>query len=48
MLACLLTGILLGDDSGMPRALDDAFRETGMTHIIAISGLTQAMVIGSS
>lgn len=36
--ASLLAGILLGDDSGMPRALRDDFRETGMTHIIAISG----------
>jgi competence protein ComEC len=36
--ASLLTGILLGDSRGMPRELEDAFRETGMTHIIAISG----------
>jgi competence protein ComEC len=36
--ASLLTGILLGDDSGMPREWVEAFRTTGMTHIIAISG----------
>lgn len=36
--AALLSGILLGDDSGMSRDLRDDFRETGMTHIIAISG----------
>lgn len=43
--ASLLTGILLGDSRGMPRELDDAFRETGMTHIIAISGFNIAVII---
>jgi competence protein ComEC len=37
--AALLTGILLGDDSGLPPELEEQFRTTGMTHIIAISGL---------
>lgn len=41
----LLTGILLGDDSGLPRALADDFRATGMTHIIAISGFNIALII---
>jgi competence protein ComEC len=36
--AALLTGILLGNDNGMPPELEEAFRTTGMTHIIAISG----------
>ncbi|MFZ1396950.1 MAG: ComEC/Rec2 family competence protein [Candidatus Promineifilaceae bacterium] len=36
--AALLTGILLGNDNGLPPDLDEAFRTTGMTHIIAISG----------
>jgi competence protein ComEC len=36
--AALLTGILLGDDSGMSPALRDAFSATGTSHIIAISG----------
>jgi competence protein ComEC len=36
--ASLLTGILLGNDTGIPQGLDDAFRITGMSHIIAISG----------
>ncbi len=44
--AALLTGILLGDDSGLPRALVDDFRATGMTHIIAISGFNIAVIIG--
>nr|MBP8949911.1 ComEC/Rec2 family competence protein [Promineifilum sp.] len=43
--ASLLTGILLGDDSGLPRALEDAFQTTGMTHIIAISGFNIALII---
>lgn len=44
--ASLLAGILLGDDSGMPAALDEAFRRTGTTHIIAISGFNIAVIIG--
>ncbi|CUS05161.2 putative Competence protein ComEC [Candidatus Promineifilum breve] len=44
--AALLTGILLGDDSGLPRDLTDDFRATGMTHIIAISGFNIAVIIG--
>lgn len=43
--AALLTGILLGDSRGMPRELEDDFRETGMTHIIAISGFNIAVII---
>ncbi len=36
--AALLTGILLGNDNGLPPDLQEDFRATGMTHIIAISG----------
>lgn len=36
--ASLLSGILLGNDRGIPRALKDAFGITNTTHIIAISG----------
>jgi predicted membrane metal-binding protein len=36
--ASLLTGILLSDDSGIPKNVQDAFRTTGTSHIIAISG----------
>ncbi len=36
--ASLLTGILLGDDSCLPKATADAFKTTGITHLIAISG----------
>lgn len=30
--------VLLGDDSGLPRALIDDFCVVGMSHIMAISG----------
>ena len=36
--ASLLTGILLGDDSGTPKSVRDTFRTKGTYHIIAISG----------
>jgi len=44
--AALLTGILLGDDSGLPPELEEQFRTTGMTHIIAISGFNIAILTG--
>jgi competence protein ComEC len=37
--AGLLTGILLGVESGIDPALYDAFNRTGVSHIIVISGL---------
>jgi competence protein ComEC len=43
--AALLAGILLGNDNGMPPELVEAFRTTGMTHIIAISGFNIAILI---
>ncbi|PIE79701.1 MAG: DNA internalization-related competence protein ComEC/Rec2 [Chloroflexi bacterium] len=43
--AALLTGILLGDDNGIPPDLAEDFRVTGMTHIIAISGFNIAIII---
>jgi competence protein ComEC len=36
--ASLLTSVLLGDDSGIPTSVQDAFRAIGTSHIIAISG----------
>jgi competence protein ComEC len=36
--ASLLTGILLGVESGIPERVKDAFPATGTTHVIAISG----------
>ena len=36
--AALATGILLGDDRGIPKPLAEAFRASNTTHVIAISG----------
>jgi competence protein ComEC len=44
--ASLLTGILLGDDSGLPADVQNDFRLTGTTHIIAISGYNITILIG--
>jgi competence protein ComEC len=43
--ASLLSGILLGNDNGIPPELAEAFRRTGVTHIIAISGFNIAILI---
>lgn len=42
----LLTGILLGVDSDLPSSLEDAYRDTGVAHIIAISGFNMAVLAG--
>ncbi|RMF27681.1 MAG: ComEC family competence protein, partial [Chloroflexi bacterium] len=44
--AALLTGILLGVDTGLPRRLSDDFSATGTTHIIAISGFNISLITG--
>ncbi|MFC2064636.1 ComEC/Rec2 family competence protein [Chloroflexota bacterium] len=41
----LLAGILLGEDKGMTADLQDAFRNTGTTHIIAISGFNITILV---
>lgn len=43
--AALLSGILLGNDNGLPPSLDEDFQRTGMTHIIAISGFNISLLI---
>ncbi|HEX6385369.1 MAG TPA: DNA internalization-related competence protein ComEC/Rec2 [Anaerolineae bacterium] len=43
--AALLSGILLGNDNGLPPALRNAFQATSTTHIIAISGFNVAILI---
>ena len=42
--ASLLAGILLGDESGIPEDVDQAFRETGTSHIIVISGFNITII----
>ncbi len=44
--ASLLSGILLGNDNGLSQELQDDFRDTGTTHIIAISGFNIAIIAG--
>jgi competence protein ComEC len=44
--ASLLAGILLGVDTGLTRELQEAFKNTGTAHIIAISGFNIAIIGG--
>jgi competence protein ComEC len=44
--ASLLAGILLGEDNGLPADLQQAFKNTGTAHIIAISGFNIAIIAG--
>ena len=44
--AALLSGILLGIESGIPNSLDDDFNATGTGHIVAISGFNLSIVAG--
>jgi competence protein ComEC len=42
--ASLLAGILLGDDNGLSADLQQAYKNTGTAHIIAISGFNIAII----
>ena len=42
--ASLLAGILLGNDNGLPASLQQAYKNTGTSHIIAISGFNIAII----
>ncbi len=44
--ASLLSGILLGIDAGLPADVQENFRVTGTSHIIAISGYNIVIIIG--
>jgi competence protein ComEC len=44
--ADLLAGILLGMEQGLSANLQDAFKRTGTTHIIAISGFNMTILAG--
>jgi competence protein ComEC len=44
--ASLLSGILLGIDAGLPLSVQEDFRVTGTSHIIAISGYNIVILIG--
>jgi competence protein ComEC len=40
----VLTGVVLGDDQAVPRALRDRFRASGLYHLLAVSGQNVALV----
>jgi len=42
----LLRGILLGDESAISPSMEEAYRRTGTSHIIAISGFNMAVLAG--
>jgi competence protein ComEC len=44
--ASLLSGILLGVEAGIPAPVQRAFKATGTSHIVAISGFNMAIVAG--
>ena len=44
--AGLLTGILLGDESGIAPQLEEAFTQVGAAHIVAISGFNMVIISG--
>ncbi|MBI4762667.1 MAG: ComEC/Rec2 family competence protein [Chloroflexi bacterium] len=44
--ASLLAGILLGVDTGLTKELQQAFKNTGTAHIIAISGFNISIIAG--
>lgn len=43
----LLPGLIDGDTTRLDPAVSDAFRATGMTHLMAVSGSNVAMIIGA-
>jgi len=45
--AALLGGLLLGDRSGLPPDIDEAFRRAGVYHVLAVSGFNVALLAAS-
>jgi competence protein ComEC len=43
----LLPGLVIGDTSRLDDGLADEFRDTGLTHLVAVSGANVAIVIGA-
>lgn len=46
--AALALGLLIGDDRAQPRAMIDAFRDAGLSHLTAVSGQNIAFVLAAS
>jgi competence protein ComEC len=45
--SALVPGLVDGDDGGVPNDLTQAFRTTGLTHLLAVSGTNLTLVVGS-
>lgn len=43
----LLIGLLFGDKSGLPKNVQTAFTDSGLLHIMAVSGLNVGVVVGA-
>ena len=43
----LVPALVDGDDAGMPAELTEAFRTSGLTHLLAVSGTNLTLVVGS-
>jgi len=43
--ATLATGMLWGDDSGLPAGLTENFRRTGVSHLLAVSGFNVMVLV---
>lgn len=46
MTAAWLKALVLGDDSSIPEEVIDMFREWGLSHLLAISGLHVGLIVG--
>lgn len=44
----LLPGLVIGDTSGLDPAVEEDFRTTGLTHLVAVSGANCAIVAGAA
>ena len=42
----LLVGLLLGGSQGLPKDVQEAFRDAGLLHILAVSGMNVSIVVG--
>jgi competence protein ComEC len=42
----LLVGLLLGGSQGLPKDVQEAFRDAGIVHILAVSGMNVSIVVG--
>jgi competence protein ComEC len=44
--AALAVGVVVGDRSSLPPGVEEAFRRSGTTHVLAISGQNIALIVG--